>query len=217
MTGGFASAYQHRPVRKKKARTLSKNELIEPKPGTLNQGARDVQDARQLSPQRLNSSVSPFRRGFQRLTNELPRNFPPLFGHTPVVFHFARFHQKPPKTRTAPTHARQSACKRPQKLFSPIVTFKSTRRRPNHQPKQSVRTCPQMHRPVRAPNGAPGCSHWWSKAPRSKPSATSGQHQRKIPAPAGAEESCECAPNTTQNAKRPNTCPPRELQSPETE
>ena len=43
---------------------------------------------------------------FQRLTNELPRVFPRPFGHTPVVFHLARFHQKPPKTRTAPTHAR---------------------------------------------------------------------------------------------------------------
>ncbi|OWY73277.1 hypothetical protein B7486_02730 [cyanobacterium TDX16] len=51
--------------------------------------------------------------------------------------------------------------------------------------------------PDRAPNGAPGCSHWWSKAPRSKPSATSGQRQRENPTPAGVEESLKCAPKTT--------------------
>ena len=46
--------------------------------------------------------------------------------------------------------------------------------------------------PARAPNGAPGCSHWWSKAPRSKPSATSGQRHRRNSTPAGVEESFEC-------------------------
>ena len=57
-------------------------------------------------------SVSPSRLTFQRLTNELPRIFPPLFGHTPVVFHFARMHEKPPKSQAAPTHARGTICKR---------------------------------------------------------------------------------------------------------
>ena len=49
--------------------------------------------------------VSPSRHIFQRLTNEIPRNFPCSFGHVPVVFHLAHFHEKPPKTRSAPTHA----------------------------------------------------------------------------------------------------------------
>ncbi|OWY70595.1 hypothetical protein B7486_13330 [cyanobacterium TDX16] len=71
----------------------------------------------------LGRAVSPSRHIFQRLTNELSRNFPRPFGHTPVVFHHARFHQKPPKTRTAPTHARHASYKRPPKLFSPIVTL----------------------------------------------------------------------------------------------
>ena len=38
--------------------------------------------------------------------------------------------QKPPKMRHAPTHARRASCKRPPKLFSPIVTFKNTSPRP---------------------------------------------------------------------------------------
>jgi hypothetical protein len=41
------------------------------------------------------------------------------------------FHQKPPKTRSAPTHARHSACKRPPKLFSPIVTLQISPPRPS--------------------------------------------------------------------------------------
>jgi hypothetical protein len=92
---------------------------------------------------------------FQRLTNEIPRNFPPLFGLAPSLIHFSRFvaqcrlaryarchrdriAQTPstplrptpsapfsPFKRTAPTHARHSAYNRPPKLFSPIVTFDS--------------------------------------------------------------------------------------------
>ena len=57
--------------------------------------------------------------------------------------------------------------------------------------------------PVRAPNGAPGCSHRWSKAPRSKPSATGGKHPSKNPTPAGVKESLECAQKITQTRTTP--------------
>ena len=66
------------------------------------------------NPQPPGPAVSPSRTIFQRLTNEPPRNFPSSFGHTPFVFHRARFHAKPPKTRSAPTHARHKSCKRPR-------------------------------------------------------------------------------------------------------
>ncbi len=79
----------------------------------------------QPKPSAPGPAVSPSRTVFQRLTNELSRNFPRPFGHTPVVFHHARFHQKPPKIRTAPTHARRATYKRPPKLFSPIVTLQN--------------------------------------------------------------------------------------------
>jgi len=64
------------------------------------------------NPQPPGPAVSPSRTVFQRLTNELPRNFPCPFGHAPVLFHLARFHQKPPKPRSAPTHARRKSCNR---------------------------------------------------------------------------------------------------------
>ena len=79
------------------------------------------------NPQPRVPAMSLSRLVFQRLTNEISRNFPCPFGHTPVLFHLARFHQKPPNPRRAPTHDRHNTCQRPPKLFSPIVTFDSAR------------------------------------------------------------------------------------------
>ncbi len=162
----------------------------------------------------------------------------------------ASFHRFSPQTRPAPTRARHSAYKRPQKLFSPIVTFDSAALArdqricfhpgplrpsiplPRYPPIVTVKSRhprasseisnlkfeipPLQHAPrnspaitrirmafVRAPAGAPGCSHWWSKAPRSKPSATSGQHQRENPTPAGVEESFECAQKSPKKRSAP--------------
>jgi len=79
------------------------------------------------NPQPPGPAVSPSRTVFQRLTNELPRNFPCPFGHTPVLIHVARFHAKPPKMRNAPTRDRHNTCQSPPKLLSPIVNFDSAR------------------------------------------------------------------------------------------
>jgi len=87
----------------------------------------EARETHQPNPRPLGPSVSPSRLDFQRLTNEISRNFPFPFGHTPVLIHVARFHAKPPKTRIAPTHDRHNTCRRPPKLFSPIVTFDSAR------------------------------------------------------------------------------------------
>ncbi len=69
--------------------------------------------------------------------------------------------------------------------------------------------------PVRAPNGAPGCSHGCSVVGHRPTSAIRGQHQRKNPTPAGVQDSLECAQKTTQTAQHRNPCPPQALpQSP---
>ena len=68
------------------------------------------------NPQPPGPAVSPSRTVFQRLTNELPRNFPCPFGHTPVMFHFARFHAIPRKTPQ--TAKRPNTCP-PQELQTP--------------------------------------------------------------------------------------------------
>ena len=60
---------------------------------------------------------SPSRLIFQRLTSEISRNLPCTFGHTPVVSHLKRFHEKPPNSRTTPTHVHHASCIRPQKTF----------------------------------------------------------------------------------------------------
>ncbi|OWY72211.1 hypothetical protein B7486_04635 [cyanobacterium TDX16] len=64
--------------------------------------------------------------------------------------------QKPPKTRHAPTHARRKSCKRPPKLFSPIVTFKFLHRRAKYQPKQDAVTSTQTPRPRSSPEWGAG-------------------------------------------------------------
>ncbi len=81
-------------------------------------------------PQPPGPSVSLSRTVFQRLTSELPRDFPCLFVPIPVLFHLARFHAKPPKTRTAPTHARHKSCNRKKSTDSPYVTFNFARSPP---------------------------------------------------------------------------------------
>ncbi len=67
--------------------------------------------------------------------------------------------------------------------------------------------------PVRAPNGAPACSHKCSVVGHRPTSAIRGQRRAENPAPAGAEESLECAQKTTKITNRPNPCPPQELQT----
>jgi hypothetical protein len=113
-TGGKHRPAEARPSTEplKPARTGSKNSLCnvhahrQPAPIVPAASCPCTRDEYSQTRDPLAPFVSPSRYVFQRLTNELSRNFPCSFGHTPVVFHLDRFHEKPPKTRTTPTHAR---------------------------------------------------------------------------------------------------------------
>ena len=79
-----------------------------------------------ILPRSLGPSVSPSRHIFQRLTNELSRNFPCIFGHAPVVFHFPGlpplftvFHPKRESPQPAPATALTNAPKNFFRLLSP--------------------------------------------------------------------------------------------------
>ena len=67
--------------------------------------------------------------------------------------------------------------------------------------------------PVRAPNGAPACSHGCSAVGHSPTSATRGQHPRKNPTPAGVEESLECAQKNRRKVEAPQPMPATRLAS----
>ena len=124
-----------------------------------------------------------------------------------LIFHlFRASHQHTPATALA------NAPKNFFRLLSP-----STRRvaAPIISPIKSPAHTHEHIAADRAPNGAPDCSHRWSKAQRSKPCATGGQRHGRNPAPVGAEEPLECPQKTTQNSTRPNSRPPQALaQSP---
>jgi len=88
--------------------------------------ARAMNTPKPLTPWHLDASAPLIHFAllvFQGLTNEIPRNFPPLFGLAPSLIHLAHFHEKPPISRIAPTRDRHKTCKRKKSRVSPYVTI----------------------------------------------------------------------------------------------